>query len=495
MVALKIAKTKKKPKSSLNVALPKVKIQKNPQKSELVLFNTATKKKETFKPLHKGQVSLYCCGPTVYHYAHLGNMRTFIFEDVLVRTLRALDYKVTHVMNITDVGHLTDDGDEGEDKLEKGAKREGKTVWEVAQYYTNAFLDDAKALNLTKPTHMPRATEYIKEQITLIEKLQQNGYTYVSNGNVYFDTSKFADYTKFARLEVDTKNTKQKNRVELDQNKKNQTDFVLWFTKSKFENHAMQWPSPWGRGYPGWHIECSAMATTILGETIDIHCGGIDHIPVHHTNEIAQSECATGKKFANVWMHSEFLVDKDGKMSKSRGDFLTVGLLKEKGINPLAYRYLCLQTHYRKQMMFSWEALESAQQALEKLNGKVALLKSENGYPETNFIRDFEHALCDDLNTSAALAVLFKVLDSTLSDAEKYATILRFDTVLGLGLDKAVLKNEQVQIPSQVQILLDERRLTREKKDFKKSDELRDKIKELGFIVKDSKDGQVVEKI
>jgi cysteinyl-tRNA synthetase len=470
--------------------------QSSDTQSELVLYNTASRKKEVFIPIKKGKLSIYCCGPTVYHYAHLGNMRTFIFEDILVRMLRALNYDVTHVMNITDVGHLTDDGDNGEDKLEKGAKREGKTVWEVADYYTKAFLSDAQSLNILPPTHMPKATEYIKEQIKLIEKLEQKGYTYVSNGNVYFDTSKFADYTKFAKLKLHDEKHSQKNRVELDQNKKNQTDFVLWFTKSKFENHAMQWSSPWGSGYPGWHIECSAMATALLGETIDIHCGGVDHIPVHHTNEIAQSECATGKKFANVWMHSEFLIDKDGKMSKSRGDFLTVGLLKEKGINPIAYRYVCLQTHYRKQMMFSFDALESAKQALDKLYNKIAVIKTEQkGKINQDFLIEFHNALKDDLNTSAAFAVLYKLLDSNISDADKYATVVEFDTIFGLRLSTATLKNEQIIIPSQVQKLLSERKTARENKDFKKSDELRDKIKELGFEVKDNKDGQTVTKV
>ena len=427
-------------------------------------------------------------GPTVYHYAHIGNLRTYIFEDILVRTLRFLGLNVKHVMNITDVGHLTSDGDEGEDKLEVGARRTGKTVWEVAEHYEKAFFVDLQKLNIAKPSISCRATNHIEDQINFIKLLEEKGFTYECGGNVYFDTSKFPQYPDFAKLNL---GAEQKNRVKLDTGKRNTSDFVLWFTKSKFENHAMQWDSPWGRGYPGWHIECSAMAKAHLGETIDIHCGGVDHIPVHHTNEIAQSHCAHDKPFAHFWMHGEFLVDTGGKMSKSKGEFLTVSLLEEKGYDPLAYRYMCLLTLYRKQLMFNWDALDAATTALNRLRGKVFELKSTDGVVIEAYRAQFTEAISDDLNMPKAMAVLHKLLaDEAVSNADKYTTILLFDEVFGLRL--AEYEPDVVSVPQEVEQLLDERKKARVEKDWQKSDELRDKIAALGYIVKDSANGQEI---
>ena len=475
----------------------------------VTLYNTASRQKEILSVLDPNgiQVKLYCCGPTVYHFAHLGNLRTFLFEDFLVRMLRYAGYDVTHVMNITDVGHLTSDGDEGEDKLELGAKREGKTVWEVAQYYIDAFIKDQTALNILPPTHMPRATDCIAEQISLIEILSQKGFTYVANGNVYFDTAKFAKYSEFANLNLEAS---QKSRVEQDAAKKSPQDFVLWFTNSKFDNHAMLWDSPWGRGYPGWHIECSAMAKKHLGETIDIHCGGIDHIPVHHTNEIAQSECAHGKPFANLWMHSEFLIDKDGKMSKSKGDFLTVALLNKKGYDPIAYRYLCLMTHYRKSLSFSWDALDSAATTLTRLREKVQVLlqkvptqfsitELQEMQSECAELTAFVDAITDDLNMPLALSHLHEVVkiasaQTDLNNIANYLSVIaKMDCVLGLDLlDISKITSSSIELPDEISDLVALRAKARLAKDWQKSDDLRDMLLSKGYIVKDSKDGQEV---
>ena len=341
----------------------------------LTLFNTLTRKKEPFVPIKKNEVGLYTCGPTVYAFAHIGNLRTYIFEDLLKRTLLFNHFNVKHIMNITDVGHLTSDSDTGEDKMLKGAKREKKTVWEIADFYTKAFQSDIKKLNILNPNIWCKATDHIKEQIALIQRLEQKGFTYVAGGNVYFDTSKLEDYGKLARLNLDAE---QQSRVDKDENKKNLHDFVLWFTKSKFEEQEMKWPSLWGEaGYPGWHIECSAMSMKYLGEQFDIHCGGIDHINIHHTNEIAQSEAATGKKpWVKYWLHGEFLViGKDTKMAKSGDNFITLSTLEQRGYHPLDYRYFCLGTHYRMPLTFSFEALDGAKTARKRLVEKVLELK------------------------------------------------------------------------------------------------------------------------
>jgi cysteinyl-tRNA synthetase len=453
------------------------------------LYNTLFKKKEEFKPLGK-EVGLYCCGPTVYHFAHIGNLRSYIFEDVLKRTLLFNEFKVNHVMNITDVGHLTSDSDTGEDKMLKGAKREKKTVYEVAEFYTQAFKEDLRKLNFILPNHFPKATEHIKEQIKLIQKLEKKGFTYIAGGNVYFDTSKLDDYGKLARLDL---NAETKSRVEKDANKKNSHDFVLWFTKSKFKDQEMKWESPWGEGYPGWHIECSAMSTKYLGEQFDIHCGGIDHIPVHHTNEIAQSESATGKKpWVKYWLHNEFLVlSKGEKMAKSGENFITLTVLEEKGYSALDYRYFCLGTHYRNPLMFSFEAMDSAKAGYKKLVDRVLELKSTGGKGSSDYLEKFTLGINDDMNTAKGLAVMWEVLkDEKLSDKDKYATLLEFDTVLGLGFKDL----EVEKIPAAVKKLAEERLVARNAKDWAKSDELRDEISKLGYVVGDTKEGYELKK-
>ncbi|MBI2112789.1 cysteine--tRNA ligase, partial [Candidatus Woesearchaeota archaeon] len=424
---------------------------------ELRLFNTFSGKKEKFLPLQKGEVSLYTCGPTVYHYAHIGNHRGNLFYDTLKRVLLFNDYKVKHVMNITDVGHLTSDADDGEDKMLKGAKREKKTVWEIAEFYTDAFKRDIKKLNLLQPNYFPRATDHITEQLEMINVLEKKGFTYQAGGNVYFDTSKFKEYGKLAGLDIEGegKTRVEKARVEKDKNKKNPQDFVLWFTKSKFSDQEMKWKSSYGEGYPGWHLECSAMAMKYLGKEMDIHCGGIDHIPVHHTNEIAQSEAYTGKKWVRYWMHNEFLVldhtrengEKGEKMAKSGDNFLTVSTLEEKGYDALDYRYLCLGSHYRKQLVFSWEGMESARNSRKKLIDKVLEIKAthkvDNEKIQKKYLERFTAEINDDLNTPQGLATLWEVLkDENLADHDKYFLVLEFDKVLGLGLGS--LKEEKV---------------------------------------------------
>lgn len=452
------------------------------------LYNTLTREKQQFIPI-KDTVGLYACGPTVYHFAHIGNLRTYIFVDILKRALFLNDFKVNHVMNITDVGHLTSDADSGEDKMLKGAKRENKTVWEVADFYTKAFKDDITKLNIQEPNIWCKATDHIKEQIEMIKTLEEKGFTYMSGGNIYFDTSKLDDYGKLARLDL-TADTR--SRVNKDSYKKNEHDFVLWFTISKFQDQEMKWDSPWGRGYPGWHIECSAMSMKYLGEQFDIHCGGIDHIPIHHTNEIAQSESTTGiKPWVKFWMHGEFLVlPKGEKMAKSAGNFLTLKLLKEKGYSAIDYRYLCLGTHYRKPLMFNFEALDGARLARKKLFEKVKELQSSNDLENKSlknpYLLKFLDQINDDLNMPQALATMWEVLkDETLSNKDKHSLLLEFDQVFGLGLNN--IKKEI--IPKEVEQLAEERLHARLSKDWKKSDELRDKIKKLGYIVGDTKEG------
>ena len=406
------------------------------------------------------------------------------------RTLEFNDFKVKHVINITDVGHLTSDSDTGEDKMLKGAKREKKTVYEIAEFYTQAFKADLNKLNILEPSIWCKATEHIKEQIKLIEQLEKKGFTYTAGGNVYFDTSKLDDYGKLARLDL---NAESKSRVEADENKKNAHDFVLWFTKSKFKDQEMKWTSPWGEGYPGWHIECSAMSMTYLGEQFDIHCGGIDHIPVHHTNEIAQSESATGKKpWVKYWLHNEFLVlSKGEKMAKSGDNFLTLSVLEEKGYSALDYRYFCLGTHYRNPLMFSFEAMDSAKAGYKKLVDRVLELKSTGGKGSSDYLEKFTLGINDDMNTAKGLAVMWEVLkDEKLSDNDKYATLLEFDTVLGLGFKDL----EVEKIPAAVKKLAEERLVARNAKDWAKSDELRDEISKLGYVVGDTKEGYELKK-
>lgn len=459
------------------------------------LYNTLTRKKEVFKPL-KEVVGLYTCGPTVYNYAHIGNLRSYIFEDVLKRVLLFNGFKVKHVMNITDVGHLTSDADEGEDKMLKGAKREKKTVWQVADFYTKAFQNDIQKLNILDPDVWCKATEHIKEQIELIERLEKKGFTYQAGGNVYFDTSKLKDYGKLARLDLSKEG---KSRIEKDKYKKHPHDFVLWFTKSKFSEQEMKWKSPWGKvGYPGWHIECSTMSMKYLGEQFDIHCGGIDHISVHHTNEIAQSEAAAGKKpWVKYWLHNEFLVLAQGeKMAKSGENFITLNSLEKKGFAALDYRYFCLGTHYRNPLMFSYDALESAKAARKKLIEKVLEFKDsrhngDNKVLQKKYLSNFTKEISDDLNTAKALAVMWEILkDEKLNNHDKYFLLLEFDKIFGLNLAKV----EKEKIPAAVKKLAEERLKARLAKDWKKADELRSKIEKLGYVVGDTKEGFIVKK-
>ena len=463
---------------------------------EFYVYNTLSRKKEELIPVQDGKMGMYTCGPTVYNYAHIGNLRTYIFEDVLKKSLRYLGYSVKHVMNITDVGHLQSDADEGEDKMELGAKRENKTVWEIARFYEDAFFQDCEKLKVERPTVVSRATEHIQEMIDLIKVLEDKGYTYISNGNVYFAIDKFEDYNKLAGLSMEE--LEAGSRVEVDPNKKNPMDFVLWFTNSKFKNQIMQWESPWGRGFPGWHVECSAMSIKYLGERIDIHCGGIDHIPVHHTNEIAQSEGALGHKWVNYWMHGEFLVLDGGKMSKSKGDFLTLSRIEEAGFSALDYRYFCLQSRYRKQLIFSFDALKDGQNAFRKLKSKVAtIIKSVNENDKlhesniNSYKKKFADQISDDLNMPNAFTVLSDVIkDNELTNKEKAYLIEDFDKVLSLNLLVEEVEDNNIDIDEQVlNNLVSERNLARENKDWARADEIRDQLNKINIEIVDSKEG------
>lgn len=457
----------------------------------LKLYNTLNRKTEEFKPLKKNRVGIYACGPTVYNYAHIGNLRTYVFEDILKRVLLYNNYKVKHIMNITDVGHLTGDGDEGEDKMAKGAAREGKTAWQIAKFYTAAFQKDLSDLGILPASKLPRATDNIKEQIALIKKLEKKGFTYKTSDGVYFNTAKLPDYGKLAQLDKQT--LKAGARVEMGE-KKNITDFALWKISPKGEKRHMEWKSPWGVGFPGWHIECSAMSAKYLGQPFDIHCGGIDHVPVHHTNEIAQSEAANDKPLANYWMHGEFMLMGEDKMAKSADNFVTLQTLKEKNINPLAYRYLLLQTHYRKQIAFSWEALQAAQNGLDHLYNIVRGW-DKAGAGSADYEKKFLETINNDLDMPGAMAVMWELIkDPMFPPASKKRSILKFDKVLGLGLAK-LKKTKQVALPAEVQKLVDERNEARANKKWKDSDELRKKIEEMGYVVEDTADGTKINKI
>jgi cysteinyl-tRNA synthetase len=458
---------------------------------DIKLYNTKSRKIETFVPITPLHVGIYSCGPTVYHYVHLGNLRAFIFADTLHRLFLYAHYEVKHVMNITDVGHLVSDGDDGEDKLEKGAKREGKTAWEVAAFYTEAFFNDITALGIHQAEYLyPRATDTIQEQIDLIKLLEEKGYTYTITDGVYFDTAKFREYADFAHLDIE--GLKSGARVEENKEKKNATDFALWKCSPKDGKRDMEWQSPWGKGFPGWHIECSAMSKKILGSHFDIHTGGIDHIPVHHTNEIAQSECANGVTYVTYWMHNNFLNDKSGKMAKSSGDFLRLQSIIHKGISPLAFRYYVLTAHYRKELEFSFEALEAASVAYTKLRAWCADHKTETGTVIQSYQEAFEQALYDDMNTPQILALIWSMLrEARESEADIYTTLLEMDKVLGLNL--AASEKIIVQLPEAVHELVTKREQAREVKDWSEADRLRDELATLGFTVKDTNKGQEIQ--
>ncbi len=461
---------------------------------ELKFYNTLTRQKDVFKPIVAGKVGIYCCGPTVYFFAHIGNLRTYVFEDILKRVLLYNGFKVNHVMNITDVGHLTDDADDGEDKVEREAKKEGKTVHEIAEFYTNAFFKDTDRLNILRPDITCKATDHISDMIGMIKLNEQNGHTYIADGNVYYDISTFPDYGKMAKLKLE--NLKAGARVDVDEGKRNPQDFVLWFVKSKFKDHIMQWDSPWGTGYPGWHIECSAMSSKYLGEQVDIHCGGIDHIPIHHTNEIAQSEGAFGKKWVNYWLHGEFLVINQGRMGKSEGNFITLQTAIEKGFDPLDYRYFLLGAHYKTQLSFSWEALEGAKNAFSGLKSRIIELKKDLGESKGDIgkIKEEFHAyINDDMDMPKALALLWNVVKSDeLGNKEKYALILDFDKIFGLRLDE--VEEEKFDTPAEVEELLKKREDVRKSKDWAAADKYRDEIKEKGFVISDTAEGPKLKK-
>ena len=462
---------------------------------KLYLYNSLKRKKEEFKPIEPGKVGLYTCGPTVYNYAHIGNLRTYIFEDILKRVLVYNEYVVKHVMNITDVGHLTGDRDMGEDKMEAGAAREGKSAWDIADFYTQAFKKDMRHLNILAPDVWVKATDTIPEQIALVRILEEKGYTYRTADGIYFDTSKFKDYTKLSHQDLEA--LKEGARVERNPEKRNPTDFALWKFSPQGVKRQMEWDSPWGVGFPGWHLECSAMSMKFLGDQLDIHCGGTDHIDVHHTNEIAQSEAATGKPFFNFWMHGAFLIIQGGKkMAKSEGNFLTLeNAFLKNDINPIVYRFASFLTHYRKPMEYSADSIEAARNGLLHLQNQVRQIVAAGPGPgksvNAEFKNKFSEALNDDLNMPRAMAVIQEMLKSKISDAQKYNTIIDFDRVLGLQLDQL----DQAQaLPEAVQKLVAARHQARQAKDFAASDQLRAEIEALGYQVQDTKDGMKIVK-
>ncbi len=456
----------------------------------LHLYDTWTRSLREFTPLQPGEVGLYTCGPTVYDYQHIGNYRTFLFEDGLKRVLRLNGLKVNHVMNITDVGHLVSDGDDGEDKMEKGSRRTGKTAWDIAALYTESFVGDLKLLGIDFPTTLCKATDNIPEQIAFIEEIEKKGYTYITSDGVYFDTAKQQSYGYLGRLDI--KGLQAGARVDLGE-KRNATDYALWKFSKPEDKRQMEWDAPWGRGFPGWHIECSAMAHKYLGEYFDIHCGGEDHITVHHTNEISQSEAAYGSRLSNYWMHGYFLLTNDAKMSKSAGEFLRVQLLIDKGYDPIAYRYLCLTAHYRTQMTFSWESLDAAQIALDRLRLNIHSMGAPGSQPNAEYVAKFMDKLNDDLNFPQALALTFEVSKSDLPNAEKKATLLKFDEAFGLGF--ASWQPKEVDVPENVRTVADARWAARNAKDWAEADRLRGELTALGWTMKDGKDAYTLTKL
>ena len=465
----------------------------------MYLYNSLSHKKELFQPNNPDVVKMYTCGPTVYHFAHIGNLRTYIMEDVLEKALRYMGYNVKRVMNITDVGHLASDADTGEDKMLKGAKRENKSVMEIAQYYTDAFFADCVKLNIKKPDIIQPATGCIPEFIKMVEGLLEKGFAYVAGGNVYFDTSKLEKYYVFNDHDEENLDVGVRDGVEEDTNKRNKNDFVLWFTKSKFEDQALKWDSPWGVGYPGWHIECSGISMKYLGEDLDLHCGGIDNAFPHHTNEIAQTESFIGHKWCNYWFHVHHLNTDTGKMSKSKGEFLTVSLLEQKGYDPMAYRLFCLQSHYRRNLVFSWENLDNAALAYQKLVAKIAGLSGGESVMEADLAalkERFVNALNGDLNTSLAITALYDVLKAKTNDATKLAAIADFDQVLSLNLIEAAnaLRSKEAaeaaaSADPEIDALVTARTEAKKAKNFAEADRIRDELKARGIEIIDTPQG------
>ncbi len=467
------------------------------------IYNSLTRTKEEFVPNEAGKVAMYTCGPTVYHYAHIGNLRSYIMEDVLEKYLRFDGYDVKRVMNITDVGHLTSDGDTGDDKMLKGAKREHKTVMEIAKFYTDAFFDDCKKLNIKTPDVVAPATSCIDDFIKVISALIEKGYAYEAGGNIYFDTSKLKQYYVFNDFKEEDLAVGVREGVEEDTNKRNKADFVLWFTKSKFDDQELKWDSPWGVGYPGWHIECSCISMKNLGEYLDIHCGGIDNAFPHHTNEIAQSEAYLGHKWCNYWFHVHHLNTNSGKMSKSSGEFLTVSLLEEKGYDPIVYRFFCLQSHYRKSLVFSYENLDNAAVAYNKMTARIAAaVKDTSGEIDKaaydKLMGSFKDALDNDLNTALAITAVYDVLSADTNGKTKAALISEFDKVLSLNLiknaEKLNAEPETEELPQEILDLAEQRKAARKEKNFALADELRDKITALGYAVEETRQGTKIYK-
>ncbi|MGN0930048.1 MAG: cysteine--tRNA ligase [Alphaproteobacteria bacterium] len=465
---------------------------------DIKLYNTMSRTIEIFKPINEGEVSIYTCGPTVYHFAHIGNLRTYVSQDIMKRMFLANGYKVKHIMNITDVGHLTSDGDTGEDKMEKGSRREGKSVWDIAKYYTDVFMNDISDLNILPATKYTPATKYIKEQIDLVKKLEDKGYTYkIENDGIYYDTSKFKDYGKLGGQNLDE--LKAGARIDFSTGKKNIADFALWKFSPTNEKRQMEWESPWGVGFPGWHIECSAMCLSEIGERLDIHSGGVDHIKVHHTNEIAQVEPVIGHKWVNYWVHMEFLNDLSGKMSKSKGEFLTLSLLKEKGYSPLVYRYFLLLASYRTQLNFSYELLDGAKKSYENIVRKVSeIIKSATSDYDKDVFEKWKTKILEtinnDLNTSGAIVILQDILKSDIDANTKLKLIEFFDEILGLKFIDSAKSLLNVNVPNEIEELAKLRWIAKQNKDYTKADELKKQIIDKGFLVEDKKDGYEIKK-
>lgn len=461
------------------------------------LYSTMDREVREFIPLEDTRAGMYACGPTVYNYAHVGNLRTYIFEDILRRTLEYAGYKVEHVMNVTDVGHLTDDQDDGEDKMLKSSRETGMSVWDIADYYTKSFFSDLSRLRALMPTVVCRATDHIEDMIALVKRLEERGHTYESGGNIYFSIDTFPQYGRLARLQLD--DLQSGARIAVDENKRNPKDFVLWFTKSKFENQVMLWDSPWGKGYPGWHLECSAMSMKYLGEQFDIHCGGTDHISVHHTNEIAQSEAATGKPWVRWWCHGEFLLDETGKMSKSKGEFLTLNFLEKQGYDADDYRYFCLGAHYRSQLRFSFEALDHARTSRKNLISRVLELKRSGeplppGPEASEYLGRFEQHAGEDLNMPRCLSELWGLVkDSSIPPQQRLAAAYQMDTILAVGIREAE-QPEAGELDEELKELILQREEARRRKEYSRADELRDILLERGIEIQDTPSGTVWKK-